>query len=77
MIALFALGFVLGAFVVWILWDLLVSYGVIPGQHTASKDIKAWVRRSRWHKILLALSIVTGAAYGAAYLLLHLIAQVI
>jgi len=77
MIALIALFFVLGVFVVWAIYDFLVSIRLIPGQHTASMYIKRWVREKKWHKLVLALSIVTGAAYGAAYLLLHLIAQVI
>jgi hypothetical protein len=77
MIALIALFCVLGLFTGWALWDLCVALGLVEGQHTASMYIKRRVREKKWHKLLLALIIVTGAAYGAAYLLLHLIAQVI
>lgn len=77
MIALIALFVVLGLFLAWVAWDFAVSRGWIKGQHTASMYIKAWVREKPWHKVLLAVLIVGAAAYGAAYLLLHLIAQVI
>lgn len=77
MIALLALFAVLGLFVLWAVYDFLVSIGVVKGQHTASMYIKHWVKEKEWHKVLLAVVIVGLAGYGSAYLLLHLIAQVI
>lgn len=77
MFALYSLFAVLLMFLAWAGYDFAVSRGWVKNEHTASMYIRHWVNSRPLHKILLAFVIVTGASWGAAYLLLHLIAQVI
>ena len=73
MIALFTLGGILVVFFLWAIYDILASARQVPGQHSASTYIKAWVRERPWHKVLLGLSLT--AAF--VFLVLHLVEQVI
>lgn len=77
MFALWSLFVVLGLFLAWCGYDFSVSRGWVPHEHTASMYIRRWVNSKPPHKWVLAFLIVEAAAFGAAYLLLHLVAQVI
>lgn len=77
MFALWSLFAVIGLFLAWAGYDFAVSRGWVKNEHTASMYIRRWVNSNPLHKILLAFMIVSVAAWGSAYLLMHLIAQVI